>query len=421
MNKFIAGLLLLTAILACKQEVKTGKNARAMQVNSIYTDSLTTVLAKIHEKGKINGLGVAVIDSGGIRYEKGFGLMDIKSKRSYTPETVQNIASISKTFIGIALMKAQEMGFLRLDDPVNLHLPFKVINPHFPADTITIRQLASHISSIRDTDVYNEKAYVLKEAVADSLTTVVEEVLNPPASKLTLAEFLPQVLSADGQYYTKDVYLEARPGSSFEYSNIGATLAAYILEVATSVPFDQFTTQYILEPLGMKSTGWSFESIDIDHHSVLYADPETGIPHYELITYPDGGLRSCTHDMGLYLMELIRAKNNKGRLLTAESYQEYFNPVLDDSHFEERDAEFPYNDEYDMGVFIGNSGTGYIGHTGGDPGISSFMFFDPKTSLGFFMMINTSINDEEGVNQLFGTMQALEEYGPKLMTEASDE
>ena len=67
-----------------------------------------------------------------------------------------------------------------------------------------------------------------------------------------------------------------------------------------------------------------------------------------------------------------------------------------------------------MGVFMGHSGTGLIGHTGGDPGISSFMFFDPKTGLGNYMMINTSIIDEEGVNQLFGIMQALEEFGPQL-------
>jgi CubicO group peptidase (beta-lactamase class C family) len=415
MKQLFTGLLLLTVMLACRQEVKTPQDSQAIKINSIYADSLTAAITKLHATGKFNGLGVAVVDTAGIRYEKGFGLMNVHSKKSYTPETVQNIASISKTFIGIALMKAQEMGLLSLDDPINFHLPFEVNNPHFPTDTITIRQLASHTSSILDTDVYGEKAYVLKEEVADSLTTMVEEVLNPPSSKLSMAEFLPQILSEDGMYYSKDVFIKARPGSKFEYSNIGATLAAYVLESASGIPFDQFTMKHIIEPLGMKSTGWSFDTIDMDHHSVLYSDPQTAIPLYELITYPDGGLRSSIHDMGLYLTELVRAKGGKGSLLTAESYREYFRPVLDDSHFEERDAEFPYNDEYNMGVFMGHSGTGYIGHTGGDPGISSFMFFDPESSLGLFMMMNTSINDEEGVKQLFGTMEALEYFGPKLM------
>ncbi|MGB5693350.1 MAG: serine hydrolase domain-containing protein [Flavobacteriaceae bacterium] len=421
MNKILIGLLLLAGLVACKQGHNKQQKTGTLTVNSVYADSLTAQLLNIYEIGKINGLGLAVVDTGGIRYEKGFGMMDIASKKAYTPETLQNIASISKTFIGIALMKAQEMGILKLDDHVNEYIPFKVINPHFPSDPITIRQLASHTSSIRDTEVYNEKAYVLKEELPDSLTTMIDEILNPPGTKLSLSEFLPKILASDGIYYSEDVFLKAKPGSKFEYSNVGATLAAYVLETASGVPFDQFTTNHILEPLGMNSTGWSFDSVDMEFHSVLYSDPDTDIPYYELITYPDGGLRSSTHDMGLYLLELIRAKKGDGRLLSAESYQEYFKPVLNDSHFEERDAEFPYNDEYNMGVFMGHSGTGNIGHTGGDPGITSIMFFNPENSVGLYLVFNTSINDEEGVNQLFSTVQTLEEYGPKLlMTEVSD-
>ena len=64
--------------------------------------------------------------------------------------------------------------------------------------------------------------------------------------------------------------------------------------MASEKPFDQFTGRYILEPLGMDASGWSYDGIDLAQHSTLYANPETTIPPYELITYPDGGLRtSC--------------------------------------------------------------------------------------------------------------------------------
>ena len=43
--------------------------------------------------------------------------MDVKGQKPYSENTVQNIGSISKTFIGIALLKAQELGMLNLDDP----------------------------------------------------------------------------------------------------------------------------------------------------------------------------------------------------------------------------------------------------------------------------------------------------------------
>ena len=227
-------------------------------------------------------------------------------------------------------------------------------------------------------------------------------------------DFLPEVLLPGGEYYYEEVFIDSAPGTRFEYTNIGATLAALVLEMAAEVPFDEFTQEHILDPLGMTASGWNFNSIEIDNHSKLYADKNTEIPFYELITYPDGGMRSSTHDMSIYLGELIKGYNGKGTLLKVESYKELFAPTLDDSHFEERDAEFPYNDEYNMGVFMGHSGTGLIGHTGGDPGTIAFMFFDPATGMGQFMIINTGIVDDEGIQQALGSLQAVEEASTNM-------
>lgn len=408
MKSILLSLCLLATMAACKQQPKTTQQS----IDSIG-EQLTAQLDSLYQLGNINGYGVAIVDSSGILYEKGFGFRHIKDQKPYTTETVQNIGSVSKTFIGIGLLKAEELGILSLEDPVNKHLPFKVENPHFPQDTIRIHHLASHISGIRDTESYDQLAYVSVEKLADSLHNVVEETFNPPEDKVSMLEFLPALLVPGGKYYSPEVYLAEPTGTRFEYSNIGATLAALVLEQASGVPFDQFTDQHILEPLGMDHSGWNLDQIKLEKHSVLYADNQREIPLYELITYPDGGLRSSTHDMGLYLSELISAYGGQGQLLEKNSYEKYFRPVLDDSHFEERDAEFPYNDEYNEGIFIGYSGTGLIGHTGGDPGISSFMFFDPSSGLGRYLMINTSITNEAGVNQLFGIMQALEEYSPQ--------
>lgn len=415
MKRLVLFFLSLSFILSCRDQPENNKEEAVSSKSEIISDSITSKLDSLYTIGRIQGFGVAISDSTGTLYSKGFGLMDEEHEKRYSEKTVQNIGSISKTFIGIALMKAQEEGALKLDEPINKYLPFEVINPHFPSDTITIRQLANHTSSIRDTDVYDQESYVLKEAVPDSLLKVVEETLNPPENKIPFIEFLPEILVREGKYYTDNVYLEQRPGARFEYSNIAATLAALVLEMATEIPFDQYTAERILEPLGMNASGWSFEAINLQNHSQLYADIETAIPMYELITYPDGGLRSSALDMSIYLSELIKGYYGQGKLLSAASYKEYFTPSLNDTHFlEERDKEFPYNDEYNIGVFMAHTGVGTIGHTGGDPGISSFLFFNPENGLGKYLMINTSIIDEEGVNQLFGCMETLEEYAPKL-------
>jgi len=56
---------------------------------------------------------------------------------------------------------------------------------------------------------------------------------------------------------------------------------------------------------------------------------------------------------------------------------------LTDKHFKEIN-ESVYNDEYNMGVFVGISAKGQVGHTGGDPGVATHMFFNSETKIGKF-------------------------------------
>ena len=68
---------------------------------------------------------------------------------------MQNIASVSKTLIGVSIMKLVEEDRLSLDDEANRFLPFDIVNPHFPASPILIRHLATHTSSILDDENYD--------------------------------------------------------------------------------------------------------------------------------------------------------------------------------------------------------------------------------------------------------------------------
>ncbi|MEM9687305.1 MAG: serine hydrolase domain-containing protein, partial [Bacteroidota bacterium] len=311
-----------------------------------------------------------------------------------------------------ALLKAQEMGKLDLDDPIENYLPFKVTNPYHPQEKITIRHLATHTSTITDTDFYNAKAYILKSETPDLNANLNElnENFNPPDSRIPMKDFLQKIVHEEGEWYQKEGFTTHKPGQLFEYSNIGATLAAVILEIAVGEPYDEFTAKHILNPLKMSSSGWSFEHIDMTNHSKLYANPETEIPFYSLITYPDGGLITNIEDLGKYLAELIKGYSGEGTLLQDESYKELFSEQLQPENFPERDEENAYNDEYNTGIFMGFTPKGYIGHTGGDPGIGTYMFFNPKTKLGKILVINTSIINAEGVKEFFSVWKTLEEF-----------
>ena len=164
----------------------------------------------------------------------------------------------------------------------------------------------------------------------------------------------------------------------------------------------------------MNSSGWSYEAINSNAISTLYSNPETELPHYSLITYPDGGFLTNVSDLGKYLNELIKGYSGHGTLLSKSNYQELFKQQLTVENFSERNADHPYNDEFNTGIFMGFSGTGNVGHTGGDPGVTALLFFNPKDKMGRILLVNTNIKNKEGVNTFYGIFDTLEEFSSKL-------
>lgn len=154
---------------------------------------LTEQLTKISTQTDFNGFGVAISNENEVLYQNGFGIANLEPKQKYDENTVQNIASVSKTFIGIAILKAQELGKLQLDDPINKYLSFKVTNPYYPNIPITIRQLTTHTSSINDNEVYMKKTIVLNDTInlKQNLDIDISPTkFNPPKAKITIEEFL---------------------------------------------------------------------------------------------------------------------------------------------------------------------------------------------------------------------------------------
>jgi CubicO group peptidase (beta-lactamase class C family) len=375
-------------------------------------DSIKPLLDSIQKRGHINGFAVAIVDQDKTLYAQGFGFSDTKTNKKYTDSTVQNIASISKTFIGISLLKAQELGRIHLDDPINMYLPFQVKNPYFPEDRITIRQLATHTSSILDTEVYYEKSYVVKENQDYSIKKLKEFGLNfnPPETKIYLEEYLRNVLSGNGKWYQKKGFSFNRPGEKYNYSNIGATLAALIVEIVMEESFADFTANQILRPLNMDASGWSFKTINKINHTVLYENPETAIPYYSLITYPDGGLISSVKDLGKYLTELIKGYRGEGTLLNKDSYKELFRNQLNESHFTNRQELNDFDDEFNSGIFMGFTAKHFIGHTGSDPGVVSHLFFDPETNIGRILLVNTALSNKNSKKEFLDIWKVLWSY-----------
>jgi CubicO group peptidase (beta-lactamase class C family) len=197
-------------------------------------------------------------------------------------------------------------------------------------------------------------------------------------------QFIRNIVVPGGVWYRKSNFLKKRPGTTFQYSNLGAAVAAYVLERVTGDSFAEYTERYIFKPIGMSHSGWSFDGIDIDRHVTQYVSRMKIVPRYSLITYPDGGLITSVEDLSRYLMEMMKGYQGESRLLRQDSFREIMSPS----------GSKPGTGGYNMFWTLRTDGS--IGHGGGDPGITTSMFFHPAKNIGAIVFTNyTFVNSNK--------------------------
>lgn len=330
----------------------------------------------------IVGLAAAIIVDRKVVWMKGYGFADKEREVPFTPNTVMNIASISKAFTGAALMHAVQERKLSLDEDINIYLPFTVINPYYPNEKITLRQLATHTSGITDRWSVYEDTYHYSSDVPE------------PLGKFLESYFVP-----GGTRYSEDNFLNVKPGTHREYSNAGAALAGYIVEIAVGENLSVYTRRHIFDPLGMNNTGWSLSEIDPGRHSKLYVAQyglSIPIPPYELATYPSGDVRTSVSDLSKFFIALLNGGVYEGtHILEEESAEEML-------RFQYTESNKPDNVNLDGEDSVNNGilwatkmDVTRIGHNGTDPGVRTWMLSDLAREVGVILFENTSLSGEE--------------------------
>lgn len=348
-------------------------------------DSLTMELSKLASDKAIVGYAVTIIDKNGIIYSHAFGYADRENNISYTTKTVQPIASISKTLIGVSLMKAQEMGLLNLEDNINNYLPYRIINPRFPDSVIKIKHLANHSSGLRDSRHY-EKSYIFSEPVPKiykdfpiGLTRFAVKKMIVRYNKnaeIPLAEFIRKIYIPNEKWYSRKNFGKLPPGEIYTYCNNGAAIASMIIEKVSGMPYTKFVETYIMNPLGMEYSGWDLQDFKPSEKSKLYPFLYE-IPDFKLITLADGGFITNVLDFSKYLSAIIRGYNGEDNLITSKSY----NTMLKE------------NVSYGQGIFWAIDefdNQDHIGHSGGDPGIQTKAIIDTRNNRGYILFSNTN-------------------------------
>jgi CubicO group peptidase (beta-lactamase class C family) len=392
---FIASASIL--IISCGTTKKTIQFGRTS-----YSDSLTIALNNFSKTSLIPGYAVAIVNDKDILYSKGFGFANIKDSTAFTPFTINWVASISKTFVALSILKLVEENKLHLDDPINSILPYKIINPHYPDTPITVRHLVTHTSTLIDdafVPYYIGEAdiCILNDSKSyDSLPAYLLPNIEyyRMGKMISLDENIRKYTQLKGKWYTDSTFLNKEPGKYFEYSNLGASIAARIVEIKSNMSFIEFTKKYIFEPLKMKNTGWNFEDLNPSLVTKIYAQNNeqkpTGVvehPQYYMTNYPVSGLKTNAIDLGVYLIEMIKGFEGKGKLLNKNSYQILFHPQLNCEGLNKSDSSI-FNDKFNIAIFWSVSETHIRLHFGGNTGVYAFIYFNPKTNKGALAYCN---------------------------------
>lgn len=187
----------------------------------------------------IPGAAIVAVNAHGIVYEHAFGYQSLlPSKPMDVDQSIFVLASISKTFIAVAVMQLVEQKLVDLDTDVNQYLNVSnrvFYNPTFPNQTLTLRQLLSHSSSI---------------ALAEHLQSGLYQPGDSAPAKESLAQMCFKYSTANTTNW-----LPRPPGNATLYSNEGTSLAALVVERMTEIPFHQYVKEKIFQPLNVSHMG----------------------------------------------------------------------------------------------------------------------------------------------------------------------
>ena len=176
------------------------------------------------DRGEIAGVISVLSDKDYVETWDLFGMADVEAGRPMAPDTMFAVFSMSKTFLGAAMMCAIDDGVISLDDKVSKFLPeyadLKFADGRKPKRELTVRDITSHVDGLR------------KEQPLMNTTTPLREVARRYAAQPLAAE----------------------PGETFKYGTARFAVAGACLEIATGKRYEDFLAERILRPLGMKDT-----------------------------------------------------------------------------------------------------------------------------------------------------------------------
>jgi len=184
------------------------------------------------EKNHFPGFAWGIVADGKLLHTGYIGYDDIDKKVPVNSQSAFRIASMSKSFTAMAILKLRDEGKLKLDDPVYMYIPEMKNQPYPTKDAapVTVRNLLSHSAGFPEDNPWGDRQLADTD---DELIALIK----------------------------KGISYSTNPGTGYEYSNLGFAMLGYIIKKVSGMTYEQYINENILAPLGMGNTYWEYAKI----------------------------------------------------------------------------------------------------------------------------------------------------------------
>jgi D-alanyl-D-alanine carboxypeptidase len=343
---------LLLVVLGITSQVLAEQSSGNHGVGPVLEREIDSAVRENLARTGVPSVSIALVRDKQVVYSHTYGDATLEPRRPAQQSMRYPIGSISKEFTAAALLLLQEDGRLSLDDPAG-----KYLDHLGPAATVTIRQLLSHTSGVRD---FWPQDFLLPDMLKPVLG---QEIISRWGAKP----------------------LDFAPGTAWQYSNTGYTIAGLIAEKVGGRPLPEQLSERIFRPLGMTSV------VDVNVGTLSASDP-TGYLRYAL-----GPLRPSTKEAPGWLFaagSLAMTASDLARwdialmqhgVLKEKSLREISREVV---------LENGAGTGYALGLDVGfKLGRRFLGHGGEIDGFTAHHLVFPEDGIAVVVLTNQEATD----------------------------
>ncbi len=354
----IIGLLLIGALKIDAQS--ENNNSKIDQLLQVPVDKMAKSFL---EDSLMKSISIGVYYKGE-DFTRHYGELDQGKNNTPTNQTIYDIGSVTKTFVGTLMAKAALEGKLSLEDDIRKYLDGDYSNLEYDQRVIKVKDLITHTSGLPKFLPLSvmEEFEEMNETLADRI--------SKKTSTYTKQDFLKDL---------KKIKIDTVPGFKYAYSNAGAELAAYILERAYGIPFERLLEEKLFQTAKMTSSSIHLTKAKEKTYANGYGDFNNPTPAMETPLWGGSGFgKSTMSDLLNYIKYHI-----SDDAVAQKSHQVLFDKeIIRGDPKKKIGYMWELNTDDDFGA--------YISHHGGAFGVQNWMLVFPEEEIGISVVTNQS-------------------------------